>query len=318
MKTNALSMAGAPRAHAASAEDRSSTPAEPVLLVLADISGYTRPLTSNAKTLAHSGTIVTQLVRTLVKEVELPLLVARQEGDVILFFARKEEGVRLWSETKHLVGGLLPRFFTVFAARLEELRCTTICTCQACANIDRLRLRVVVHCGEARFERIAEENVLGGADVAIMPHLLTNTVQAGRYLLLTEAALEELKLPRDLQLEPGSARGVGSEHLQIWAHVPSEERIQFSIQRESVDPDISARRAMVHYLKLWWNSAWPDFGSGFQHIENHSGIVARLGFALTMLLIAPILLPFGLALTTSRAWFKRFKRVTPPGGIDRA
>ena len=35
---------------------------EPVLLVIADISGYTRYMTANAKTLAHSQTVITELM----------------------------------------------------------------------------------------------------------------------------------------------------------------------------------------------------------------------------------------------------------------
>ena len=46
---------------------------EPVLLIIADISGYTRYMTANAKTLAHSQTIITELVMAIVKQVELPL-----------------------------------------------------------------------------------------------------------------------------------------------------------------------------------------------------------------------------------------------------
>ncbi len=41
--------------------------AEPVLLIIADISGYTRYMTANAKTLAHSQTIITELFKTIQK-----------------------------------------------------------------------------------------------------------------------------------------------------------------------------------------------------------------------------------------------------------
>lgn len=61
---------------------------EPVPLVLADISGYTRFLTANAKSLAHSQTILTELIQTLVHHAELPLEVAKLEGDAVFFVAR--------------------------------------------------------------------------------------------------------------------------------------------------------------------------------------------------------------------------------------
>ena len=57
---------------------------EPVLLIIADISGYTRYMTANAKTLAHSQSIITELVEVIVRQVELPLEVAKLEGDTIV------------------------------------------------------------------------------------------------------------------------------------------------------------------------------------------------------------------------------------------
>ena len=41
---------------------------EAVLLIIADISGYTRYMTANAKTLAHSQTIITELVKAYADE----------------------------------------------------------------------------------------------------------------------------------------------------------------------------------------------------------------------------------------------------------
>ncbi len=48
---------------------------EPVVLFVADISGYTRFMTANAKTLAHSHTIIAEL--------------SKLEGDAIFFYCRK-------------------------------------------------------------------------------------------------------------------------------------------------------------------------------------------------------------------------------------
>ena len=53
---------------------------EPVLLIIADISGYTRYMTANVKTLAHSQTIITELIHAIVRQIELPLEVAKLEG----------------------------------------------------------------------------------------------------------------------------------------------------------------------------------------------------------------------------------------------
>jgi len=73
----------------ASARGASALPAavtEPVLLIIADIGGYMRYMTANAKTLAHSQTIITKLVAAIIRQIELPLEVAKLEGDAVFFF----------------------------------------------------------------------------------------------------------------------------------------------------------------------------------------------------------------------------------------
>src|SRR5947208_12825941 len=84
---------------------------EPVLLIIADISGYTRYMTANAKTLAHSQTIITELVKAIITIVELPLEVAKLEGDAVFLYCRKQNGARPWSETKRVIGEKLLTFF---------------------------------------------------------------------------------------------------------------------------------------------------------------------------------------------------------------
>ena len=84
---------------------------EPVLLIIADISGYTRYMTANAKTLAHSQTIITELVKAIVQQIELPLEVAKLEGDAVFLFCRKQSGSRPWPEMKRIIGDKLFAFF---------------------------------------------------------------------------------------------------------------------------------------------------------------------------------------------------------------
>src|SRR5262245_44041450 len=77
---------------------------EPVLLIIADISGYTRYMTANAKTLSHSHAIITELVEAIIHEVELPLEIAKLEGDAVFLYCRKDSPVHSWSEMRRVVG----------------------------------------------------------------------------------------------------------------------------------------------------------------------------------------------------------------------
>src|SRR5262249_54489539 len=121
------------------------TTPEPVVLIIADISGYTHYMTANAKTLAHSQTLITELVKTILVQIELPLKVAKLEGDAVFLFARKGDN---WTENKKAIGAKLIKLFEAFSSKVNELSSSTTCTCNACTHVQKLRLKVVVHSGE--------------------------------------------------------------------------------------------------------------------------------------------------------------------------
>ena len=177
---------------------------EPVLLMIADISGYTRFMTANAKTLAHSQAIVTELVKAIIKQIELPLEVAKLEGDAIFFFCRKQNTAKPWPETRQAIGKNLIAFFRMFSEKIMELSRSTTCACHACAHIESLRLKVIVHSGEALFHRVYHFVELAGVDVIIVHRLLKNTVAADHYLLLTEAARRDVEFADPIELRAGS------------------------------------------------------------------------------------------------------------------
>src|SRR4051812_7086485 len=177
---------------------------EPVILIIADISGYTRYMTANAKTLAHSQTIITELVKAIIQTVQLPLEVAKLEGDAVFLFCRKQAGAQPWTEAKQVVGERLLTFFRLFREKLAQLSQSTTCTCSACTHIDKLRLKVVVHSGEALFHHVLNFLELAGVDVIIVHRLLKNSVDADQYLLLTEAALHDLEFAGQISLVSGS------------------------------------------------------------------------------------------------------------------
>ena len=89
---------------------------EPVLLIIADISGYTGYMTANAKALAHGQALITELVTTILNQVELPLKVAKLEGDAVFLFARKQDS-SAWPEKRKLVGEKLLRLLRGFLLR---------------------------------------------------------------------------------------------------------------------------------------------------------------------------------------------------------
>src|SRR5215468_2822677 len=102
---------------------------EPVLLILADISGYTRYMTANARTLSHSHTIIAELIQAIASAVQIPMELVELEGDAIFLFCRRHGDPTTWKGQCEVICRKLMEFFQRFKARLQELRRSNVCTC---------------------------------------------------------------------------------------------------------------------------------------------------------------------------------------------
>ena len=157
-----------------------------VLLAMCDISGYTQFMVSHRESLAHGQIIITQLIQALLREIKIPLVVSKLEGDAIFLYCvlnSKSPAIQV----RDIVGEM-DGFFAAFDAKLSELAQSNLCACDACRNTERLRLKILLHVGTALIHRIDQFTELAGTDVILLHRLLKNGVDAKQYLLLTEAA----------------------------------------------------------------------------------------------------------------------------------
>lgn len=88
---------------------------ESVVLILADISGYTRFMIANQQALVHAQMIITKLLEAIIREVEIPLEVKEVEGDAVFLYAIKPNDEAAWQQTRQLIGRKLLDFFEAFA-----------------------------------------------------------------------------------------------------------------------------------------------------------------------------------------------------------
>ncbi|MFN0066026.1 MAG: DUF2652 domain-containing protein [Limisphaerales bacterium] len=260
---------------------------EPVLLVIADISGYTRFMTANAKSLAHSQTIITELVHALLHHAALPLEVAKLEGDAVFFFARRPARDPNGDLGRRLLG-----FFEVFRATLRALAGANACTCGACTHLDSLRLKLVIHAGEALFHEVAGFRELAGLDVIIVHRLLKNSVAAREYLLLTDAAREFVTLPDGLPAKPVTETYEEVGPVRTSVYLPAAVATDNSPAPAAPGPGYIAR----WQLKLWGGVLAGPARSGreFRHVETRTGPAGRTALAAASLALSPLLLPVNL------------------------
>lgn len=178
--------------------------AQPVLLMLVDISGYTRFMVSHDRELRHSQMIIGELLESLMRQVEVPLRISSIEGDALLLYAIKSGDDEVWRRrSSNLVDRLLA-LFRVFKERLLEILAYSVCKCDACVEVGDLKLKIVVHSGEALVTHVGEFPALSGVDVITVHRLAKNSVPEDEYVLLTEAAYQDLALPPEIEVRESS------------------------------------------------------------------------------------------------------------------
>jgi hypothetical protein len=176
-------------------------------LLLADISGYTGFLQGVAD--AHHAIIieadeppaayglVSTLLDALATAVGPAFRVVKFEGDALFAVAVEEDGAAAIHGSALL--DFLRASYAAFTTRLADASTQWTCTCDACARIQQLDLKFVVHHGDFVKQRIAMSEELAGPDVIVAHRLLKNhardLVGSAPYALLSDAVIEALDVP---------------------------------------------------------------------------------------------------------------------------
>lgn len=161
-----------------------------LIVILADISGYTRFMLENRTSAVHGQLCINSLIESILEQVDIPLTLQEIEGDAVFLYAADPGSDDGWKSTLEEVSHKLDRFFEAFIARASGTIEATPCACAICRNSEQLGLKIVVHTGEAVFHEVANRSQVSGADVILAHRLLKNTIESNEYLLLTEEAFE--------------------------------------------------------------------------------------------------------------------------------
>lgn len=155
-----------------------------IALVMVDISGYTRFIRAQKMSAVHAEEIIFELLESVIDKATHPLTLNKLEGDAALLYAdlkNDDVGVARDAAQQALA------FFDVFYARARSLSVERAdCACNACQRIHDLRLKAILHSGEAVFKQIRQFEEMAGEDVITVHRLLKNTIPSGEYILMTE------------------------------------------------------------------------------------------------------------------------------------
>jgi len=188
-----------------------------LIIILADISGYTRFMLENQTSAVHGQLIINGLIESILEQVDIPLTLQEIEGDAVFLYAAHPGSEEAWNAVVEEVSRKLGKFFEAFIGQSGMMIEATPCKCAVCRNADQLGLKIIVHFGEAVFHQIAGRAQVSGADVILAHRLLKNSVAAHEYLLLTGQAYATIggRLPGTFDHHEETYDGFGAVPLRI-------------------------------------------------------------------------------------------------------
>lgn len=217
-------------------------------LVLVDISGYTRFVNFHSVSQVHAEEIITQLLEAVIDAAEFPLVLNKLEGDAVLLYTDAGAGPRdrMAKDVLKQVDGL----FSAFRAKQNELieGGRNGCPCDACENVDTLKLKAILHFGNVVVKQIRQFTELAGNEVILIHRLLKNSVGMPENMLITDAFLKLSSVPEGWAGKPVTEKyddlaEVTGQAFPVQYGAPVAERKATLMPREMVG---KVDR------KLWW------------------------------------------------------------------
>jgi len=188
------------------------------LLVIADISGFTRFMKLHKNTSSHAKRVVVELLKSIIAASSPPLKLVELEGDAVFFYAARETG-------EHSLAGVKPQVMGFFRSFYQTLNRHCELSLGASGAQD-LRLKVIIHAGEVAIEHIHGFDKLFGMDVILAHRLLKNSVPAQEYVLMTESAYNWLDDFHQLEPERQTEQYEGIGEVETVVFYPPAQLIR--------------------------------------------------------------------------------------------
>lgn len=170
-------------------------------LLIADISGYTdfiklhnlrkKPVIGSKMAdmfEAHAETIISDLLETVIDQIEPVMSLNKLEGDAAFFFCEDDSNS---SQADGIIAAM-ERANEAFKEKSSELVFVQACGCDPCLQSKNLRLKIVAHKGDFAIKKIRQFEEVAGEAVILVHRLLKNSLKSNEYWLLTDAFAEHV------------------------------------------------------------------------------------------------------------------------------
>ena len=155
-----------------------------IFIILVDISGYTNFIRLHKMSLLHAEKIIGELMECMLDEVELPVVAHEILGDAISLYSLDDGSPDMADN----IYKQLEKYFLAFHTREAYLlRECGYCICDACNNVGQLKIKAILHSGEAAFTKIRDIQKISGEDVITTHRLLKNSIDSDEYILATNS-----------------------------------------------------------------------------------------------------------------------------------
>ena len=181
--------------------------------IIADISGYTRFVTAHKESLLHAERIIGNLLEAVMSEAHTPIRVHELLGDAVTMYA-PAEGI-----SSDEIYACVQRMHTAFTdVEANHVSSCSICSCDACSNVGKLRLKIICHTGDAVFTSVGGMQKISGEDVILTHRWLKNAIPSREYFLFTDAFTEELDtaLKNNFTRHQEVLEGLGMKIAYVW------------------------------------------------------------------------------------------------------
>lgn len=165
------------------------------IFVVPDISGYAKFVTANQKSADLAQDVVFELLNAIVAASGGRLQLAKIEGDAVFFFDD------LCKNSPKELGEVLIAMFARFYEERQRLAAKFRPLLAPCQSIEDLDLKIFVHSGSVSHFRFRDIPDVFGADVVVLYRLMKNNLTTRRYLLVTDAVENRVKLPNAFRSE---------------------------------------------------------------------------------------------------------------------